>query len=145
MSAAVLTCWAIIGLVVGWGYHRIIDHGTSPAPLVSWSQPLALFLVACILGGTAWSTQRAVNQHVGRLPPHHAVNRLVLARACAYVGCLVAGLYFGYAVSWVGVDSDLAAQRGVRSAIAGAAGVLIVVTALLLERACRVPPDKDES
>jgi hypothetical protein len=43
------------------------------------------------------------------------------------------------------VDSDLAAQRGVRSALAGAAGVLIVVTALLLERACRVPTDKDES
>lgn len=145
MSPAALTCWAVVGLVVGWLYHRIMDQSTSPPALVSWSQPLALFLVAGILGGTARSTQRAISQHVGRLPAHHAVNRLVLARACGYVGCLVSGLYFGYAVSWVGVGSDLAAQRGVRSAVAGVAGVLVVVTALLLERACRVPANRDQT
>jgi sulfite exporter TauE/SafE len=72
------------------------------------------------------------------------VNRLVLARACAYVGCLVAGAYIGYAISWLGNGSDLAAQRGIRSAVAGLAGILVVVAGLLLERACRVPPEDDE-
>ena len=76
-----------------------------------------------------------------RLEPHRAVNRLVLARACALVGALVAGGYVGYAVSWLGDDAELADQRVLRSAVAGLAGVAIVVTAMLLERACRVRSD----
>jgi hypothetical protein len=141
---AALSIWGVIGLVAGWLVHRIIDNGTGTAPLVSWAQPLALALVAAILGGTAYSTRRSIQMQTGRLRPHHFVNRLVLARACAYVGCLVGGAYLGYALSWLGVDSDLAGQRAVRSAFAGVAGILVAVAGLLLERACRVPPEDDE-
>jgi hypothetical protein len=73
------------------------------------------------------------------------VNRLLLARSCALVGALVAGGYLGYAVSWVGVDSALAGQRGWRSVACGVAGVLIVVGALLLERACRVRSEDEHA
>jgi hypothetical protein len=73
-----------------------------------------------------------------RLLPHQAVNRLVLARACAFVGALVAGGYGGYAVSWLGLEAELAGQRAWRSATAALAGLLICATGLLLERACRV-------
>lgn len=111
------------------------------APLVSWTQPLALALVAAILGGTAWATWRTLHVHQRRLEPHRAVNRLVLARACALVGALVAGGYAGYAVSWLGVGAELAGERAWRSLVAAAGGVAIVATALLLERACRVPPE----
>jgi hypothetical protein len=146
MSPAALCIWAVIGLVGGWLFHVIADHGTGLPPKVSWAQPLALVLVAAILFGTAWSTRRTIAQHPGRLSPHQAVNRLVLARACAYVGALAGGAYIGYAVSWLGVDStELAGQRAFRSACAGVAGVLIVIGGVLLERACRVPPKDDES
>ena len=50
---------------------------------MTWAQPLALFLVAAILAGTAWATWRTMHVHRERLEPHQAVNRLVLARACA--------------------------------------------------------------
>ena len=72
------------------------------------------------------------------------MNRLVLARACAYVGCLVAGGYVGYAISWLGDGSR--ARRPTRLPIGrgGLAGLLVVVAGLLLERACRVPPEDDE-
>ena len=145
MSPAGLVAWALVGFVAGWMFHWFLDRGTSTPPTVSWAQPLALLLVAAILWGTAWSTRRTLQQRPHRLSPHQAVNRLVLARACAYVGALVAGFYFGYAASWLGVDtSDLAGQRVFRSACAGVAGILIVVGGLLLERACRVPPEDDE-
>jgi hypothetical protein len=145
MSAAALVAWALAGFVGGVLFHRILDRGTGTPPTVSWAQPLALLLVAAILWGTAWSTRRTLRQRPRRLSPHQAVNRLVLARACAYVGALVAGFYLGYAASWVGVNtSDLAGQRVFRSACAGVAGILIVIGGLLLERACRVPP-KDDS
>ncbi len=146
MSPAGLCIFGAIGLVAGWVFHWVTDNSTGLPPQVPWVQPLALFLVACILFGTAWSTRRTIAQQPARLAPHHAVNRLVLARACAYVGALAAGAYFGYAISWLGVTStDLAGERAFRSACGGVSGVLIVVGGLLLERACRVPPEDDEA
>jgi hypothetical protein len=144
MSPGGLCIFAAVGLVLGWAFHQVTDTSTSVPPQVPWAQPLALFLVACILFGTAWSTRRTIAQHPGRLSPHQAVNRLVLARACAYVGALAAGVYIGYAVSWLGVSSsDMAGQRVFHSACAGVCGILVVVGGLLLERACRVPPKDD--
>ncbi|WP_395657027.1 DUF3180 domain-containing protein [Nocardioides sp.] len=144
-SAATICLWAVVGLVGGWLLHALSDRWTGSAPLVSWAQPLALVLVAAILGATAYLTWRTVHVHHERLEPHQAVNRLVLARACALAGALLAGGYAGYAVSWIGIDSDLASQRMWRSAVAALAGVAIVVTSVLLERACRVRSDDEES
>jgi hypothetical protein len=100
---------------------------------------LALLLVAGILAAAAWSTYRTLQVRGLRLPAHQAVNRLVLAKACALSGAVVAGGYLGYALSWIGVsESDLAEDRMIRSAVAGVAGLLIVAASLALERACRV-------
>jgi hypothetical protein len=136
----VLAVWAIAGLVGGWMLHPIADR-VGTAPVVSWLQPLALLFVAGILGYTAYSTHRLRRQRPDLLAPHQAVNRLVLARACAFVGALVLGGYLGYALSWVGDEAELADERIWRSVAAAFAGLLIVVTALLLERACRVGSD----
>jgi hypothetical protein len=143
-SAAAITVWVVLGLVGGWLLHPLAERVRDTAPIVTWAQPLALVLVSAILGATAYVTWRTVHVHHQRLEPHQAVNRLVLARACALVGALVAGGYFGYALSWAGVDTELGDQRMWRSAIAGLAGVAIVITALLLERACRVRSDEDD-
>ena len=134
----------VVGLVGGWALHPLAERFRDTAPIVTWAQPLALLLVTAILGATAYVTWRTVHVHHQRLDPHQAVNRLVLARACALVGALVAGGYFGYALSWIGVESELGEQRLWRSVIAGLAGVAIVITALLLERACRVRSGDDD-
>lgn len=143
-SVASLCVWAVLGLVGGWLLHRLSIRLWGSAPLVTWPQPLALVLVAAILGATAYLTWRTVHVHHERLEPHRAVNRLVLARSCALVGALLAGGYAGYAVSWIGMDSDLASQRLWRSVVGAIAGLAIVVTAILLERACRVRSDEEE-
>ena len=137
-----LTVWGLVGLVGGWLFHAYADREMTAAPVVTWAQPLALFLVAAILGVTARATWRIVHVRRLRLLPHQAVNRLVLARACAYVGVLVAGGYLGYALSWVGVSAELAEQRAVRSLVAGSAG-----PAWWSRRCCwsvRVASGKDE-
>ena len=143
-SPTVLTVWAVIGLVGGWVFHRVAEAAWGIAPVVTWAQPLGLFLVAAILGGTAWATHRTLRVRHERLEPHRAVNRFVIARACSYVGALAAGAYVGYAVSWLGVHAELADQRILRSAVAALGGVCVVITALLLERACRVRSDDEE-
>jgi hypothetical protein len=111
---------------------------------VGWLPPLALLMVAAILGYAAWATHRMLQRPadgarpVGRLLPHQAVNRLVLAKSCALTGAVVAGGYLGYALSWVGAEAELARERILLSLLAAGGAALTTVGALLLERACRV-------
>jgi hypothetical protein len=135
----------VLGLVVGWALRPLSMEVSGAAPPIGWLPVAALFLVAAILAGVGWSTYRTVRGAL-RLPPHQAVNRLVLAKSCALAGALVAGGYLGYALSWIGlIDGDLERQRMVRSALAGVAGLLVVVASLTLERACRVRGNDDEN
>jgi len=134
----------MVGLVAGWLLHPVSDRFGNP-PVVSWLQPVALFVVAAVLFATAYVTHRTVHVHRRWLEPHHAVNRLVLARASVVVGGFVAGGYAGYAVSWLGLAAELGRERMVRSLLAALAGALIVVGALLLERACRIRSDDPET
>lgn len=139
-----LVGWGIAGLVIGWALRPVCDGLGVVPPVVSWAQPAALVLLAAILGYTAWVTHRSVQVRRQRLLPHQAVNRLVLARACAFVATLVATGYLAYGLSWVGDAAELADERQIRCWVAAAAGALAVVAALLLERACRVPDDPDD-
>lgn len=136
--------WALVGLVGGWAVHPLSERLGVVPPLVTAPQPLALLLLAAILGYVAWATHRAVQVRRERLEAHKAVNRLVLARASALVGALVAGGYLGYAISWIGDPAELADERLVRSLIATGCAVAAMVAALLLERACRVRKDDSE-
>jgi hypothetical protein len=133
----------LVGLVGGRLVEPISIELDDTAPRVGWLAVLAPFFVAVILAYVAWSTYRTIHRRHERLEPHQAVNRLVLAKACAIVGALLAGGYFGYAISWVGEDAPLAQERLGHSLLAGAAGVLIVTSSLALERACRVRSGQD--
>ncbi|WP_435770418.1 DUF3180 domain-containing protein [Nocardioides sp. SYSU DS0651] len=135
--------WAVLGLIVGWAVRPVCDRLGVVPPLVSLAQPLALALLAGLLGCAAWATHRTVHVRRELLLPQQAVNRLVLARACALVGAVVAGGYLGYALTWIGHPAQLADQRMVRSFVAAGAAAAVVVAALLLERACRVRGDDD--
>ena len=144
-SPAVVTGWGVAGLVGGWLLHPLAEEVNGTAPVVSWAQPAALYLLALAVGLTAWHTWRSVQVRGERLEPHRAVNRLVLGGAAARAGAFVAGGYLGYAVSWVGDPAELADQRILRSLVAVVAGVLLTVGGLLLERACRVRSDHPEA
>lgn len=141
-SALTLLGWAVVGVVGGWGFHPVADRLGFVPPLVSVGQPLALLLLGAILGYVAWITHRAVHVRHERLEAHQAVNRLVLARASALVAALVSGGYAGYAISWIGDAAEQADQRITGSLAAVGCGVVALVAALLLERACRVRDDE---
>jgi hypothetical protein len=130
---------ALVGLVLGWLVRPVSVRLDGTAPTVGWLPVLTLGFVAAAMAGLAWSTYRLIHRRRERLEPHKAVNRLVLAKACAVTGALVAGGYLGYAVSWLGLtDAALARERVVHSLLAAVAAALLVVGSLLLERACRV-------
>ena len=130
---------ALVGLVLGWLVRPVSVRLDGTAPTVGWLPVVTLGFVAAVIGWVAWSTYRLIHRRRERLEPHKAVNRLVLAKACAVTGALVAGAYLGYAVSWLGLtDAALARERVVHSLLAALAAALLVVGSLLLERACRV-------
>lgn len=143
-GAGLLAGWAIVGIFGGWAVRPLTQRYADSSPVVTWLQVFVLFFVAVVLGGIAWSTRRTVARRE-LLEPHRAVNRLVMAKACALVGALVAGGYAGYAVSWIGMQAELAEQRMGRSALAAVGGLLMCAAALLLERACRVRDDDPDA
>ncbi|MBU2695102.1 hypothetical protein CCO04_08415 [Pimelobacter sp. 30-1] len=144
-AARTLLGWALVGLAVGAAIHPLCNRLGIVPPLVSTPQPLALLLLAGILGYGAWVTHRAVHVRRERLAPHQAVNRFVLGRASALVGALVAGGYLGYALTWIGDPAELADERLVRSLVAAACALAAMVAGILLERACRVRGDRDDA
>ena len=136
-SAAALTACTVVGLVGGWAIHPVLSRVSGRPPLVSWTQALAVVLVAVILGVLAWHHWQTVQVRRQRLELHQAMNRLVLARACALGGTLIAAGYVGYAVSWLGYESAFADRWVLRSLVAALGGLGVTVASLVLERACR--------
>jgi hypothetical protein len=133
-SARALTACIVVGLALGWAIHPVMTSVAGRPPLVSWVQALVLVMVAAIMGFLAWHTVQVRGE---RLEPHQAVNRLVLARACALAGAAVTAGYVGYAVSWLGDESQYADRWILRSLVAAAGAAGVTLASLALERACR--------
>ncbi len=145
MTGRALGICAVLGLVVGWLLHRLVEEASGTPPVISWVHPAVVALLAAILVGTAWITWRQVQVQHERLEPQRAVNRLVLGRACALVGALLAGGYLGYAVSWLGLSGDsMAGRLLVRSLVAAVAGAVLSGAGVWLEHACRIRDDDEE-
>ncbi len=141
----VLLAAAAVGLVVGWFGGALLERADGVAPTVPWSSVGVLVFGAAVLGATAWSTWRTIHRQRHWIDPHKAVNRLVLAKASALVGALMAGLYAGYGARFLDdLHAPLPQERVIRSGLVMLAAVLVVVAALLLEHACRVPKPPDD-
>ena len=74
------------------------------------------------------------------------MNLLLLAKASALVGAFVAGGYLGSALHFVGRSRCpiFRAKGSFGRLVAAVTGVAIVISGLLLERACRVPKEPDD-
>ncbi len=139
-SARLLAGAAGAGLVVGWFGGAVLERVTSAVPNVPWTSGLALLFAAAVLGRLAWTTYRTVHRQRRWIEPHRAVYYLVLAKASSLVGALVAGGYVGFGARFLDdMSAPLPQERVIRSGLVALTAVLVVVAALLLERACKVP------
>jgi hypothetical protein len=131
----------LVGLVIGWAIRGQAIRADAPAPGVSWLAVGTAFFVAAAVGGVAYLTWRTVHREHLRLSPQQGVARLVLGKAVARLGALGIGAYVGIAISNVGVGGEQASGTIARALVAAVGAALALTSGLLLEHACRVPPE----
>jgi H+/Cl- antiporter ClcA len=136
---------AIFGGLAGWLVVVIANAFDLIPPEVPWTAPIGLILVAALVGALAYATHQRIQVRRERIEPQRAVALLVLGKASALAGALVAGGYFGFALMFLArLDAAAPRDRVIRSAVAIVAGVALCIMGLLLERACKVPTEPDE-
>jgi Protein of unknown function (DUF3180) len=142
---SVLVALFIASGLFGFAIVPIAVQVNGTAPQIQWTAVGALVVIAGVLFVFAFTTYRTVHRERRLMDPRRAVNFLILAKASALAGSMVAGGYLGFALQFVDdLDIVLPRERFVRGLVASVTGVIIVISALLLERACRVPKDEDE-
>lgn len=131
----------LIGLAIGWAIRGQEIRADNPAPGVSWLAIGTAFFVAAVIGGVAWLTWRTVHRDHHRLSAQQGVARLVLGKAIARLGAFGVGAYVGVAISNIGVGGEHASDTIVRALFAALGAAASLTAGLLLEHACRVPPE----
>jgi H+/Cl- antiporter ClcA len=136
---------AVFGGLSGWLVVVIANAFDLIPPEVPWTAPIGLILVAALVGALAYATHQRIQVRRERIEPQRAVALLVLGKASALAGALVAGGYFAFALMFLTrLDAAAPRDRVIRSAVAIVAGIVLCIMGLLLERACKVPTEPDE-
>jgi uncharacterized membrane protein len=136
---------AVFGALAGWLIVVVANALDLVPPYVPWTAPAALAVIAALVGALAWSTHQRLHVRGERIESERAVAFLVLGKASALGGALIAGGYLTFALMFVGRwEADGPRERAIRSLVAVVASVGLCVAGLLLERACKVPDGDDE-
>lgn len=133
------------GIIIGSLMRPFSIWLNSTPPQVTWGPAIMFGVTAVFVGALAWLTWQSLHRKHERMTSDHAMKMLSLSRASLIVGAIFAGVYVGYVLSFLDdLDTPLGSARVWHSGFAAGAAFLLVVAALLLERACRLPGGEDE-
>jgi hypothetical protein len=140
----VLAGLLLLGGALGWSGVAVLQATGAVVGRAPWSAAGGLAFFAALLFAGAWYMYDRVHRKRRRVDGLTAVRLLALAKASAIVGALVAGVYAGFALRYV-PDYDVpdSRERVIRGGVTALTALLVVAGALLLERACKVPRDRD--
>lgn len=140
-----LLAMAVLTGLLGW---FVIDLRTGDLLSLPYLAPVTAALIALFELGLARVVRDKVTGRSTQRPMHplQVARALVLAKASSTTGALLAGLYGGLLVWFVQHDGlRVARSNATVAAFSVGACLVLVLAALLLERACRAPepPDLD--
>lgn len=136
---------AVLGALVGWSLAVLSARFGWVAPQVPVLVPVGLLLLAALLGVLARRTHQQVQVRHEPIDSRRAVLLLASAQSAALGGAALVGGYLAYLIHFLPDRAAPAAlERVVNSGLAAVFGAALVVSGLLLERACRVPPGDDD-
>jgi hypothetical protein len=135
---------AVLGALAGWLIVVAANALGVVPPLVPWTAPAVVLVIAALVAVLAYGTWQRIQVRRERIDPQRAVAYLVLGKACALAGAMVAGGYLSFALLFVTRwEADGPRERVIRAGIAVVGGLAMMITGLWLERACRVPRRED--
>ena len=141
-----LLLWAAGGVVVGYLLAGALYADLPPLPGYT---PLTLLLIAVVELGIAKVVRDRVRGQTrpgGRqLHPLQAARAVALAKASSPTGSLIFGGYAGLLLWLLPQDADQVRSDVLVCAVSAGAALLLVVAALVLERACRTPGGTDDA
>ncbi|WP_326555837.1 DUF3180 domain-containing protein [Micromonospora sp. NBC_01813] len=129
---------ALAAAAIGW---LVISSWYVRMPVLPWLPSVTLAALAVLEGYAAINTRARIERQPGQDPvdPLLVAKFVVLAKASALAGAIFAGFYAGL-VLWLFIQQTRAATNDLPAASGGlVAAVALVMAALWLERACRVP------
>jgi MFS family permease len=136
---------AVATTAIGWLVVVGLERRGVYLPHVPWIVDVALVGLA---GGVFWAGWAVRSYLKGRRPsldPLRAARTLVLAKAAALTGSLLAGWYLSQVVAVLG---DLAIEarrdRAIAAGVAALCAVVLAVVGLVAESFCRIPPEDSE-
>jgi hypothetical protein len=125
---------------VGW---IMIARDYNDFPSLTWLPTFITVGLAVLEAIAAVATRARIERRPGAMPvdPHVTVRYVVLAKASSIVGALFGGFFGAVAIWLLAERGRLAAASGdLPPAIGGFIGAIaLLIAALVLERACRVP------
>ena len=145
-SRRLLVAIGVLGAAIGFTIVKAIESGDGVAPTVSWLTLVAWAFLAALLFAAARNTHQRIQIRRERMDPSRAVFLLLIGKASAFVGALCAGVYAGFALSFLqAMGASGPRNRVIMAGAAAVISVLVVTAGLMLERACRIPDDPDET
>lgn len=135
---------AAAATALGWLTVRLLASQGWTLPQVPWLMFGVFLLISAVVLAMGWSVRQYLRGKHPSLDPIRAARTAVLAKACCYTGALLAGWYAAQVLDVLG-DLAIEAQRN-RAESAGLAvlgAVVLVISGLVVEGFCRIPPPED--
>ena len=92
---------AAVGALAGWLVVVVANAFDLLPPRIPWSAPIGLVVFAALVGVLAYTTHQRIQVRRERMLPERAVAFLVLGKASALAGAVVAGGYLAFALMFL--------------------------------------------
>ncbi len=145
LRARTVAAFFAVAFVLGFLAQRLVTDQFGRLPVPSWPGLALIIAVGAGLLVAAWPIRRWRAGRLERgLDPIRAFRTLILARAAALAGAIVAGSYLALGLVLAGEGSASGFARGLGWSLAYAlAGGLLVLIGMLVQSWCRLDPPPD--
>lgn len=145
-SLRIVAGLVVLGVAIGWTLLSLLRTTMTAVPQLSWSVAGGLGVLAVALFSGAWYVYDRVHRKGFGVNALLAFRLLLFAKASTLVGAIACGGYTGFGLRRISLLGDgISNEQVIIALVSAGAAALVVVGAVLLERACKVPEDDDRT
>ncbi|MGO4383663.1 DUF3180 domain-containing protein [Specibacter sp. RAF43] len=137
----------IVLAVAGWVATELTGRASLALPVLPLSSLSTMGLIVVVAWILGLKVRRWRNGNRDKhLDPLLAARTLVLAQACAYAGAVLLGWHAGILLNQLptlSLRTDLGIVGQIAAVMGG--GVAMIVTGLIVERFCKLPPEDTDA